>query len=152
MVAATLFTLGGLAVAVGSEAILPAYLLGLAMATTVSDRADVLHKLRSTAFLLLTPFYFMKAGLYVSLPTLAVSLATVLTFLAVKICCQFAGVWPLTRALLRSVLDYQTVTDPRLRDDVAGPGRIPFDFAPQLGDVDPQVVCLLFVRRPPDGA
>jgi len=98
VVAATLFTLGGLAVGVGSEAVLPAYLLGLAMATALSDRADVLHKLRSTAFLLLTPFYFMKAGLYVSLPALAMSLAMVVIFLAVKICCKFVGVWPLTWA------------------------------------------------------
>jgi len=82
VVAATLFTLGGLALAAGSEAVLPAYLLGLTLATTLSDRADVLHKLRSTAFLLLTPFYFMKAGLYVSLPALGASLATVAVFLS----------------------------------------------------------------------
>ncbi|MEW6547245.1 MAG: cation:proton antiporter [Bacillota bacterium] len=95
VVTATLFTLGGLALAAGSEAVLPAYLLGLAMATTLSDRADVLHRLRSTAFLLLTPFYFMKAGLYVSLPALAASLATIMVFLAVKVSCKFVGVWPL---------------------------------------------------------
>ncbi|MDI6824618.1 MAG: cation:proton antiporter [Bacillota bacterium] len=96
VVAASLFTLGGLALAAGSEAVLPAYLLGLTLATALSDRADLLHKLRSTAFFLLTPFYFMKAGLYVSLPSLAASLAAVAVLLAIKVASKFAGVWPLT--------------------------------------------------------
>ncbi|MDI6894492.1 MAG: cation:proton antiporter [Bacillota bacterium] len=96
MVAATLFTLGGLALAAGSEAVLPAYLLGLAMAGTLGEHPHLLHKLRATAFLLLTPFYFMKAGLFVSLPALAAGLGTVILFLAVKIGCKFMAVQPLT--------------------------------------------------------
>ncbi|MEW5934710.1 MAG: cation:proton antiporter [Bacillota bacterium] len=41
-------------------------------------------------------FYFMKAGLYVSLPALVASLVTVAVFLAVKAGCKVLGVWPLT--------------------------------------------------------
>ena len=57
-----LLTLGGLAQIAGSEAVLPAYLIGLAVAGVfVADRVLV-HRMRATAFSLLTPFYFLKAG------------------------------------------------------------------------------------------
>jgi Kef-type K+ transport system membrane component KefB len=62
-----LFGLGGLATAAGSEAVLPAYVIGLAVAAVfVGDRVLV-HRMRATAFSLLTPFYFIKAGSLVSL-------------------------------------------------------------------------------------
>jgi Kef-type K+ transport system membrane component KefB len=50
-----LLTLGGLAQVAGSEAVLPAYLIGLAVAGVfVADRVLV-HRMRATAFSLLTP-------------------------------------------------------------------------------------------------
>jgi Kef-type K+ transport system membrane component KefB len=63
-----LLLLGGLAQKAGSEAVLPAYLIGLAVAGVfVADRVLV-HRMRATAFSLLTPFYFLRAGSLVSLP------------------------------------------------------------------------------------
>ena len=57
-----LLGLGGLAQTAESEAVLPAYLIGLAIAGVfVADRVLV-HRMRATAFSLLTPFYFLKAG------------------------------------------------------------------------------------------
>lgn len=93
-----LFVLGWLATAAKSEAVLPAYLVGLATAGAfVKDRAP-LHRMRALAFVALTPFYFIKAGLFVSVPAVVAGLGLILAFLGVKVACKYAGVWPLTRA------------------------------------------------------
>ena len=93
-----LFFLGGLAQTAKSEAVLPAYLVGLAVAGVfVRDRALV-HRMRSIAFSLLTPFYFIKAGLFVSLPAVVGGLGLILVLLGVKVGAKFASVWPTTRA------------------------------------------------------
>jgi len=93
-----LLTLGGLAQIAGSEAVLPAYLVGLAVAGVfVADRVLV-HRMRATAFALLTPFYFLKAGSLVSLPAIAAGAAVIALFLAVKVGAKVIGVWPTARA------------------------------------------------------
>ncbi len=93
-----LLGLGGLAQVAGSEAVLPAYLLGLAVAGVfVADRV-LLHRMRATAFSLLTPFYFLKAGSLVSLPAIAAGAGLIGLFLAVKVGAKLIGVWPTARA------------------------------------------------------
>jgi Kef-type K+ transport system membrane component KefB len=93
-----LLFLGGLAQTAGSEAVLPAYLMGLAVAGVfVSDRVLV-HRMRATAFSLLTPFYFLKAGSLVSLPAIAAGAGVIGLFLVVKIGAKIVGVWPTARA------------------------------------------------------
>lgn len=93
-----LFLLGGLAAQAKSEAVLPAYLVGLAVAGVfVRDRVLV-DRMRSIAFGLLTPFYFIKAGLYVSLPAVAGGIGLIVAFLGLKIAAKIAGVWPTSRA------------------------------------------------------
>ena len=78
-----LFLLGGLAQVAKSEAVLPAYLVGLAVAGVfVRDRVLV-HRMRSIAFSLLTPFYFIKAGLFVALPAVVGGAGLILALLAV---------------------------------------------------------------------
>ena len=93
-----LMVLGGLAQVAGSEAVLPAYLIGLAVAGVfVADRVLV-HRMRATAFSLLTPFYFLKAGSLVSLPSILAGAGLIGLFLAVKIGAKVIGVWPTARA------------------------------------------------------
>ena len=93
-----LLGLGGLAQTAGSEAVLPAYLIGLAVAGVfVADRVLV-HRMRATAFSLLTPFYFLKAGSLVSLPAMAAGAGVIGLFLAVKVGAKVIGVWPTARA------------------------------------------------------
>jgi Kef-type K+ transport system membrane component KefB len=93
-----LFFLGGLATTAKSEAVLPAYLVGLVVAGVfVRDKA-ILHKMRTVAFTIFTPFYFLKAGLYVSLPAVWVSLGVIVVLLILKVATKAIGVWPLARA------------------------------------------------------
>lgn len=94
-----LFVLAWLATAAGSEAVLPAYLIGLVAAGTfIRDRAP-LHRMRTIAFAALTPFYFIKAGMLVSAPALVAGFGLIVAFLAMKMATKFVGVWPVTRLL-----------------------------------------------------
>jgi Kef-type K+ transport system membrane component KefB len=93
-----LFGLGGLAQVAQSEAVLPAYLVGLVIAGVfVRDRVLV-NRMRSIAFSMLTPFYFIKAGLFVSLPAVVSGALIIVAFFVVKVAAKIVGVWPLTRA------------------------------------------------------
>jgi Kef-type K+ transport system membrane component KefB len=93
-----LFFLGGMATTAKSEAVLPAYLAGLVVAGVFLQDKVLVHRMRSIAFTMLTPFYFIKAGLYVSLPELMSSIGLVIMFLLVKLGTKLIGVWPLARA------------------------------------------------------
>lgn len=65
-----LFGMGGLAVWSGSEAVLPAYIIGMVLAGTVGKDHVLVRRLRTLTFGLLTPFYFIRAGSFVSVPAL----------------------------------------------------------------------------------
>jgi Kef-type K+ transport system membrane component KefB len=93
-----LFFLGGLATTARSEAVLPAYLVGLVVAGVFLQDRILVHRMRSIAFTMLTPFYFLKAGLFVSLPALATGAGLIVLLLGVKLSTKFVGVWPLARA------------------------------------------------------
>src|SRR5438552_6880273 len=92
-----LFFLGGFATAAKSEAVLPAYLLGLVVAGVFLRDQTLLRRMRSIAFAVFTPFYFIKAGLYVSLPALWTGLFVISVLLALKMITKIAGVFPLAR-------------------------------------------------------
>src|SRR5436189_1747544 len=72
-----LFFLGGLATTAKSEAVLPAYLLGLVVAGVFLRNKTLVRRMRSIAFAIFTPFYFIKAVLYVSLPVLVAGLGLI---------------------------------------------------------------------------
>src|SRR5437879_10628298 len=92
-----LFLLGGLAAKAKSEAVLPAYLLGLVVAGVFLRDKTLVRRMRSIAFAVFTPFYFIKAGLYVSLPALWSGILIVGVFLFLKMLTKVAGVFPLAR-------------------------------------------------------
>lgn len=92
-----LFLLGGLAATAKSEAVLPAYLVGLVVAGVFLRDKTLVMRMRSIAFALLTPFYFIKAGLFVSIPALWASLSVVAILLVLKLATKLIGVWPLSR-------------------------------------------------------
>jgi len=53
--------------------------------------------MRSIAFAMFTPFYFIKAGLYVSMPALWSGLLIIGAFLLLKMLAKTVGVFPLAR-------------------------------------------------------
>jgi Kef-type K+ transport system membrane component KefB len=97
-VALVLLFLGGLASVAGSEAVLPAYLVGMVLAPTFLRDRELPNRMRIVAFTLLTPFYFLKAGSLVEAHAVVGAAGLILLYLAVKMVTKFVGILPLTRA------------------------------------------------------
>ena len=92
-----LFALGGLAVWAGSEAVLPAYIIGMVLAGTVGKDHALIRRLRTLTFGLLTPFYFIRAGSFVSVPALIAAPLVLLILFAAKSATKAVAVYPAVR-------------------------------------------------------
>ena len=92
-----LFALGGLANLGKSEAVLPAYLIGMALAPFFMARKELQLRMRAICFAFLTPFYFLKAGSLIEAKALIEGAGLIGLFLAVKMVTKFVGILPLTR-------------------------------------------------------
>ena len=93
-----LFALGGLATQAGSEAVLPAYVAGLVVAGVFLHDRVLMDRLRSIAFALLTPFFFLRAGTLISAPALIAGAGVIAVLLLVKLAAKMIGVWPIAAA------------------------------------------------------
>ena len=92
-----LLGMGALAGWAGSEAVLPAYLIGMVLAGTVGKDHALVRRLRTLTFGLLTPFYFIRAGSFVSIPALIAAPSAFVFFLIVKVATKIIGVYPVTK-------------------------------------------------------
>jgi len=92
-----LFGLGGLANLGQSEAVLPAYLVGMALAPFFIGNRELQTRMRAICFAFLTPFYFLKAGSLIDARSLVAGASFIMVFLAVKMATKFIGILPLTR-------------------------------------------------------
>jgi Kef-type K+ transport system membrane component KefB len=92
-----LFVLGGLANLGKSEAVLPAYLIGMALAPFFLGQRELQRRLRAICFAFLTPFYFLKAGSLIEAKALIAGAGLIALFLAIKMATKFFGILPLTR-------------------------------------------------------
>lgn len=91
-----LFGLGALAAWADSEAVLPAYVIGMVLGGTVGKDHALVRRLRTLTFGFLTPFYFIRAGSFVSVPALIAAPVMFLALLAAKMVTKVAGVYPVT--------------------------------------------------------
>jgi Kef-type K+ transport system membrane component KefB len=92
-----LFFLGGLSTIAKSEAVLPAYLVGLVVAGVFLRDKTLKLRMRSIAFAIFTPFYFIKAGLYVSLPAVWSAIGVISFLFLLKLGSKYIGVFPFAR-------------------------------------------------------
>ena len=92
-----LFGLGGLANLGKSEAVLPAYLVGMALAPFFMGQRELQIRMRSICFAFLTPFYFLKAGSLIEAHALITGAALIGLFLGMKMATKFFAILPLTR-------------------------------------------------------
>jgi Kef-type K+ transport system membrane component KefB len=93
-----LLALGGLATAAGSEAVLPAYVAGLVVAGVFMNDRVVLDRIRTIAFALLTPFFFLRAGTLISASALVTGAGVIGAMFVVKMVTKLLGVWPTAKA------------------------------------------------------
>jgi glutathione-regulated potassium-efflux system ancillary protein KefC len=92
-----LFALGGLALWAGSEPVLPAYLIGMVLAGTVGKDHSLIRRLRTLTFGFLTPFYFIRAGSFVSVPALVAAPIVLLVLFSAKMLTKIVAVFPAVR-------------------------------------------------------
>jgi Kef-type K+ transport system membrane component KefB len=92
-----LFGLGALAAWAESEAVLPAYVVGMVLAGTVGKDHALIRRLRTLTFGFLTPFYFLRAGSYVSVSAIVAAPFALLVLFLSKMATKIAGVYPATK-------------------------------------------------------
>src|SRR6266487_350465 len=86
-----LLGMGALATWADSEAVLPAYLIGMVLAGTVGKDHALIRRLRTLTFGFLTPFYFIRAGSFVSIPALIAAPVAVTGMLLAKLVTKTLG-------------------------------------------------------------
>ncbi len=89
-----LFGLGSLALWSGSEAVLPAYLIGMVLAEFSTNDVHWIHRMRTLTVGFLTPFYFLRAGTLVSLPALISAPIVFIALLIGKVGSKIFGLYP----------------------------------------------------------
>ncbi len=89
-----LFALSVLALWSGSEAVLPAYLVGMVLAEFAGSDIAWVQRLRTLTVGFLTPFYFLRAGSFVSLPALISAPAVFFALLGGKVLTKIFGLFP----------------------------------------------------------
>jgi len=92
-----------------SHAVLPAFVLGLALARIFHEHPDLTRRFRIVAFALLTPFFFLKGGMNVSLPLVWANAGVLVMLFAVKQVTKFVGVYPLALRYLRDDAMFTTL-------------------------------------------
>jgi len=90
-----------------SHAVLPAFLLGLAVSDVFKRHPEEQRRFRIVSFAFLTPTFFLKGGLNVDVRQLAAGVWLLFAFLFVKIATKFLGVLP---AALRFVRPHAVFT------------------------------------------
>jgi len=92
-----------------SHAVLPVFLLGAVLAKEFAKQRDLQRKLRVLGFGIITPFFFLKGGMNVSVGALVTSAGLVGVLFAIKVAAKFIGVFPFARKYLRPDAMYTTL-------------------------------------------
>jgi Kef-type K+ transport system membrane component KefB len=95
-----------------SEAVLPAFLLGLFMSSYfhgLSETVAVRNRLRTVAYALITPFFFIVGGLRVSIPLVLGAFGLFIALFAVKQITKFIGVYFLAKKYIPKGEIYTTL-------------------------------------------
>jgi Kef-type K+ transport system membrane component KefB len=85
----------------GGQAVLPAFVLGLVMSRHYQAHRKEQERMRVVAFAFLTPFFFVKGGLAVSLSAVWASLGALALLAAAKMAPKLLGIYPLARRTAR---------------------------------------------------
>jgi Kef-type K+ transport system membrane component KefB len=102
-----LFVLMVLANQAKSHAVLPAFILGLVMARHYQNHEREQQRLRVVAFAFLTPFFFLRGGMNVSLGAVFANLGLLAVLCAAKLVPKLGLIMPLAR---RHVPEHATFT------------------------------------------
>jgi Kef-type K+ transport system membrane component KefB len=96
----------------GGHAVLPAFVLGLCMARYFGKESEhhiVIKRLRTVAYALVTPVFFIVGGMRISFSMIAAGFALFLLFFALKIAAKFLGVYFLAKKYIPQGSMYTTL-------------------------------------------
>jgi Kef-type K+ transport system membrane component KefB len=97
LIFAVLFGLMVLGEEANGQAVLPAFVLGLVMSRHYQQHQEEQRRLRVVAFAFLTPFFFLRGGMNVSLGAVFANLAVLAVLAAAKLLPKLGLVLPLAR-------------------------------------------------------
>lgn len=109
LVFALLFVLMVLADLANSHAVLPAFVLGLVMARHYQSHRHEQERLRVVAFAFLTPFFFIRGGMNVSLRAVFANLGALAVLFAAKLVPKISMIMPLARRYARANAMFTTL-------------------------------------------
>ncbi|VVB93641.1 Sodium/hydrogen exchanger family protein [uncultured archaeon] len=96
----------------GGQAILPAFVLGLVMSkhfTETSGTKELRNRLRTVAYAVITPIFFIVAGLKVSFPLIASAFGVFVGIFIIKQLSKFIGVYFLAKKYIHEGNIYTTL-------------------------------------------
>ena len=91
------------------EAVLPAFILGLLMSKQLAKVKDLMVRMRTVAYAVITPIFFIVGGLKISFPLILASLGLFLILFALKIITKFIGVYFLANKYIPNGSTYLTL-------------------------------------------
>ena len=104
-----LFVLMVLGNEANSQAVLPAFVLGLVMSRHYRQHQEEQRRLRVVAFAFLTPFFFMRGGMNVSLAAVFANIGVLGVLFAAKMVPKLGLVYPLGRRHARENATFMTL-------------------------------------------
>ena len=75
------------------EAVLPAFILGLLMSKQLAKVKDLMVRMRTVSYAVITPIFFIVGGLRISFALILTSLGLFVTLFGIKIISKFIGVY-----------------------------------------------------------
>ena len=91
------------------HAVLPVFVLGLVLSRSFRQNIGLQRKLRTIAFAMITPFFFMRGGMIISFKELGLAMGLLGILFGLKIAAKFIGVYPFARKYLKGSEIYTTL-------------------------------------------
>lgn len=106
---ALLFIISFFADKAGMHAVFGAFTLGLIFASTLQKHEHILAKMRSITFTILSPAFFIRAGMLISVSAIVQNVAIVIMLLVVKILAKFGGCYILCKRYIPEAPTFSTL-------------------------------------------
>ncbi len=81
------------------EPVLPAYIIGASLANQFSNNKELSKRIRIITLSVLTPFYFLKAGILVKLKVVFTNLSIMLILFFAKVFSKILGLYPVAKLM-----------------------------------------------------
>jgi len=91
------------------HAVLPVFVLGLVLSKSFRQNIGLQRKLRTIAFAMITPFFFMRGGMIISFKELGLAMGLLGILFGLKIAAKFIGVYPFAKKYLKGSEIYTTL-------------------------------------------